>query len=147
MTTAMLIEDLKRDEGLRLHAYPDPLSKAEPFTIGYGHTGRDVRPDTVWTQAQAEAALARDIVHVGVGLDQHLAWWRTLDDVRQDVLANMAFNMGVEGLLGFHNTLALVADRKFAGASLHMLESAWARQVGARAQRLAKQMATGQHQT
>ena len=49
MTTPNLLADLRRDEGLRLAAYPDPLTHAEPWTIGYGHTGPDVGSDTTWT--------------------------------------------------------------------------------------------------
>lgn len=44
-------------EGARLRAYQD--SKGV-WTIGYGHTGHDVYEGLVWTQAQAEAALAID---------------------------------------------------------------------------------------
>lgn len=59
------IEHIKRWEGLRLEAYPDPGSKnGEPWTIGYGHTSDDflrVTRGLVITQEQADAALAYDI--------------------------------------------------------------------------------------
>jgi len=57
MTTPYLAADIGRDEGLRLHAYPDPDTGAEPWTIGYGCTGADIGPGLVWTLAQAQAAL------------------------------------------------------------------------------------------
>src|SRR5579863_9367251 len=95
MTTANLLADLRRDEGLRLHAYPDPLSGGAPWTIGYGHTGPEVRAGLVWTLAEAEAALASDVARTLRALDTHLAWWRDLDATRQDAIANMAFNLGV----------------------------------------------------
>jgi lysozyme len=146
VTTANLLADLRRDEGLRLTAYPDPLTHAAPWTIGYGHTGPEVHAGFTWTLAQAEAALAADVAHVEAGLDRELGWWRGLDDVRQDVLVNMAFNLGVEGLLKFHNTLAFVQHHAFERAAAGMQQSLWARQVGTRAKRLARQMSTGQHQ-
>lgn len=145
MTTPYLLADLRQDEGLRLHAYPDPLSGGEPWTIGYGHTGPDVFPGCIWDDRWAEVALAKDIKVATDALDTHLAWWRTLDDVRQDVIANMAFNLGVGKLLGFKNTLAMIRTGDYAGAASNMLLSAWARQVGSRARRLSVQMRTGLH--
>lgn len=138
MTTPQLIDDIKRDEGCRLTAYKDTVGVV---TVGYGHA--HVAPGTVWTQAQADSALDADIAIAVHDLDFRLPWWRKLDDVRQDVLAEMAFNMGVEGLLGFHNTLAFVEAGNYAAASGGMLASKWAKQVGARATRLAAMMRTG----
>ncbi len=145
MTSPFLLADLRRDEGFQLTAYPDPLTGAEPWTIGYGHTGAGVVRGVVWTLEQAEAALAVDVAAACRGLDGALPWWVHLDDLRQDVLANMAFNLGVAKLLGFTETLAAIRVGAFADAANHMLASAWARQVGARARRLAAQMRTGAH--
>ena len=138
MTTSFLIDDLKRDEGCRLTAYKDTVGV---WTVGYGHA--HVAPGTVWTQAQADDTLAADIAIAVHDLDFRLPWWRKLDDVRQDVLAELAFNIGVEGLLGFHNTLALVEAGNYAAASGGLLASRWAKQVGARATRLAAMMKSG----
>jgi len=143
VTTPQLLEALRADEGLRLRAYPDPLTHGPPWTIGYGHTGPDVRPDSNWTEEAADAALAADVAEACRGLDAQLPWWRTLSGPRQDVLANMAFNLGVAKLLEFHETLGLIEAGAFDRAADHMLASAWARQVGARATRLASQMRTG----
>lgn len=145
MTSSNLIPDLMRDEGLRLSAYLDPLSGGEPVTIGYGHTG-NVHLGTVWTQAQAEQMLIADTTHTIAALDAQLPWWRDLSDVRQDVLVNMGFNLGVTGLCQFRNTLAAMKAARWAQAAAGMLSSQWARQVHARADRLAEQMLTGIHQ-
>src|SRR5271170_6538099 len=103
MTTPLLLADLRRDEGCRLTAYTDTVGV---LTIGYGHTGDDVTPGMTWTQAEAAETLAQDVADTEAQLDGALPWWRTLNDVRQDCLAEMAFNLGVAGLMGFHNTLA-----------------------------------------
>lgn len=145
MTSPNLIPDLERDEGLKLFAYPDPLSGGEPFTVGYGHTG-NVHPGTVWTLTQAQQMLAADVAHTEAALDAQLPWWRQLDDPRQDVLVNMSFNIGVTGVCQFRNTLAAVKAGQWAQAAAGMLNSEWARQVHARAERLAEQMLTGIHQ-
>ncbi|AHF77915.1 Phage-like lysozyme [Sodalis praecaptivus] len=62
---------------------------------------------------------------------------------RQDVLTSMSFQMGVQGLAGFKNTLAMIAAENFTGAASGMLNSAWARQTPARAKRHAEVMRTG----
>lgn len=146
MTTAFLLPDLRRDEALRLAAYPDPLTHAAPWTIGYGHTGREVHPGLVWTQAESEAALEADVAATEQGLTTALPWWRTLDDVRQDGVVNQAFNMGVHRLLGFGTYLGLLKARDFAAAADDEIHTLWARQVGARATRIAAEIRTGVHQ-
>ncbi len=144
-----LVADLKRDEGLRLKAYPDPLSGGHPWTIGYGHTGPEVKPGLVWTEAQAEAALIRDIEEHNAKLLAALPWVADLDPVRRRVLFNMAFNLGVgvpggsKGLLGFKNTLGMIERGEYERAAAAMLTSLWAKQVKGRAVRLAEQMRTG----
>lgn len=50
-----------RDDGL-VEAYPDPGSASgKPWTIGWGSTGHDIGPDTVWTQARCDARFVRDL--------------------------------------------------------------------------------------
>lgn len=58
-------------------------------------------------------------------------------------LLNMAFQMGVDGLLGFKNTLELIRTGSYEKAAEGMLSSLWAKQTPARAKRLAVQMRTG----
>jgi lysozyme len=49
-------------EGCRLRSYPDPGSKdGKPWTIGWGSTGPDIGPNTVWNQAQADARFEKDL--------------------------------------------------------------------------------------
>jgi lysozyme len=144
-----LIADLKRDEGLRLEAYPDPLSGGDPWTIGYGHTGPEVRQGVVWTQEQCDAALVSDITSHNAELDRALPWVARLDPPRRRVLQNMAFNLGVgvpggkKGLLGFKNTLGMIERGEYARAADAMMKSLWASQVKGRAVRLAETMRTG----
>lgn len=55
------LELVKYFEGLRLRAYPDPATKGEPYTIGFGHTGGVKRGDVV-TKADAENILRADLI-------------------------------------------------------------------------------------
>lgn len=145
----ILVSDLKRDEGLRLTAYGDPLTGREPWTIGYGHTGPDVRQGLTWTQQQAEAALIADIEDHNAQLAAALPWVTHLDPARRRVLQNMAYNLGVgvpggtKGLLGFKNTLAMIKAGDYEGAARGMEKSLWAKQVKGRAARLAAAMRAG----
>jgi lysozyme len=137
--TPLLFDDLERDEGLRLTAYRDTGGR---WTIGYGH-GEGVSPGETWTTDQALGALHADVATAIHALDDAFAWWRTLDDVRQDVMVELCFNMGVGTLSRFVNTLGAIRRGDWATASADLLTSRWASQVGARGARLAAMLRTG----
>jgi len=131
-----LEEQLIRDEGLRLKPYRDSVGK---LTIG---VGRNLDDEGI-TKEEAFFLENTDISRHDAALYAALPWVKDLDDARQGVLRNMSFNIGVPGLLGFRQTLALIQQGKYAEAATEMLNSKWASQVGARAQRLAKQLEEG----
>jgi len=134
-----LTRQLRRDEGVRAHMYYDSEGYA---TIGVGRL-IDPRRGGGLRDHEIDYLLANDIEETMSALRDRLPWFDALEPARQGVLANMAFNLGVDGLLGFRKTLALVERGEFAAASVEMLDSKWARQVGQRAQRLSEQMRTG----
>jgi lysozyme len=76
-------------------------------------------------------------------LDAALPWWSTMSDNRQDALLNAAFNMGLPRLLGFKNALGLLQAGRWDAAAAEFLNSKWAGQVGARAQRIAQAIKEG----
>jgi lysozyme len=135
-----ITDQLRRDESEVLHAYPDSLGY---LTIGVGRL-IDVRKNGGISKDESAYLLNNDIRRTTTDLAKALPWASTLDPVRFAVLINMAFNMGVDGLLEFHNTLASVQAGNYDAAANGMLNSKWARQVGARATRLAQQMRTGE---
>ena len=65
------------------------------------------------------------------------------DPARLAVLQSMAYQMGVQGLAAFKNTLQAVIERRWNDAAAGMLNSRWARQTPDRAKRHAQQMRTG----
>lgn len=136
MDRQKLINQLVIDEGKRNKPYVDTVGKT---TIGVGRnlTDRGIADDEV------VFLLGNDIDLITRELDARLPWWRGMCDARQNVLANMAFNMGMSSLLTFKNTLACMQTAKYAEAADGMLASKWAKQVGARADRLAKIMREG----
>lgn len=135
MDLEVLKKELIRDEGLRLRVYTDSVGK---LTVG---VGRNIS-DKDFHQEEVQLMLENDIKESCAFLDENFPWWKDLDEVRQRVLVNMAFNLGSH-LLGFKNTMALVQSGNFVSAANAMLKSLWATQVGVRAQRLARMMASG----
>ena len=137
-----LIKQLRDEEGEVLSAYQDHLGF---WTIGVGHL-IDKRKGGTISPYISSLLLESDIADKAIDLDKSLPWWRDLDDGRQAVLLGMAFQMGINGLLGFKNTLAMVKSGNYAGAANGMLNSLWAKQTPARAKRMSEQMRTGEWQ-
>jgi lysozyme len=131
-----LIDQIRLHEGSRSKPYKDTVGK---LTIGVGRNLDDVG----LFDDEIELLLINDLKRFERSLDKSLPWWRDLDEVRQRVILDMCFNMGLGGLLGFKNTLAKIKAHDWAGARRGMLQSKWAKQVGARATRLADMMLTG----
>lgn len=135
-----LIDQLRRDEGEVLTAYQDHLGY---WTIGVGRL-IDQRKGGGISKEESAYLLENDINIRIASLRQKLAWFDDLDEARQGVLVNMAFQMGVAGLLAFTKTLAMVKTGDYEVAASGMLQSLWARQTPARAKRLSDQMLTGE---
>jgi len=134
-----LVDQLTRDEGLRLHPYTDTAGK---LTIGIG---RNLTDDGI-SEPEAELLLSNDIAVASSRLEEAFPWTSGLDDVRRAALINMTFNMGVGGLAEFKLFLAAAQVGNWTEARNQMLDSAWATEVGPRAVRLAIQIETGEFQ-
>lgn len=132
-----LIAQLSIDEGRRSKVYTDTVGK---LTVGVGRNISD-RP---FSDDEIDLMLSNDITIVEKELDRKLPWWRQMNDARQNVLANMAFNMGLPTLQSFVNTLKAMQEARYDDAAAGMLKSRWAAQVGSRAVRLAMVMRTGE---
>lgn len=133
---AAMTRQLRLHEGERLKPYRCTAGK---LTIGVGRNLDDrgiTREESAMLLANDIAAEERELLHA-------LPWVAQLDEVRQRVLLDMSFNMGLAGLLGFKNTLATIRAGDYQRAAAMMLDSKWAKQVGQRAERLSRMMATG----
>lgn len=132
-----LFDQLKRDENFRQFPYLDSLGF---LTIGYG---RNLVVKGL-TKSEASLLLSNDIDQAWSQCIVSIPSFKFLGPIRQSVLANMAFNLGIHGLLKFKRMLAAIAAGDYELASKHMLDSLWHEQVGERAERLAKQLLTGE---
>ena len=130
--------DLKRDEGTVLHCYKD--SKGLD-TIGTGIL-IDARGGGI-SEYEADFLLDNRITRLIGNMDAKLPWLLTKSDGVQRALANMAFNLGLSGLLEFKDMLAKIQSGDYVGASEAALDSAWAKQVGDRALRIASLIKMG----
>jgi GH24 family phage-related lysozyme (muramidase) len=106
---------IKQFEGCKLAAYPDPGTGGAPWTIGYGHTGAEVKKGLVWTQAQADSALADDVSRFADGVSALLGSAPTSQG-QYDAMVSLAFNVGL-GNLKESTLLRLHKEGDYAGAA------------------------------
>lgn len=133
--TDIALPRVKVAEGFRPYPYHDTTGH---LTTGYGFNLDVAIPErlaTVICQWQL------DEVEYSIG---SFAWFQACDPTRQSVLVEMAFNMGEAGLFGFRQMLAACLNKDWQTVHDQMLSSAWATQVGQRAQNLARIMLTGE---
>jgi len=136
MNAARVMGQLMQDEGLKLKPYRCPAGR---LTIGFGRN----LEDRGITEAEAQALLRGDVDDCWSRLRDKLPWVETAPERVQEALLNMAYNIGVEGLLNFSITLGHLRACRYDEAAKAMLASKWAGQVGRRAVRLAKQVRGG----
>tara|TARA_R110000772_G_scaffold120330_1_gene226549 strand:+ start:66 stop:551 length:486 start_codon:yes stop_codon:yes gene_type:complete len=152
------IDKLISHEGLKLQVYEDTLGIK---TIGIGRNLEDrgiTREELDWmdipnmdviyelgiTEADAVYLATNDVQIVEEELVRAHPCVDKLDAVRQLILMDMAFNMGVPRLCKFKNMWAAIHEEDFATASKEMLDSRWANQVKSRATKLANAMHNGE---
>lgn len=85
----------RRPDGL-YQAYPDPGTGGDPWTIGWGATGNDVRPGTVWTRQQCDQRLEEDIARHAMDVKRALGDCQT-SQKQFDALVSFHFNTGAIG--------------------------------------------------
>jgi len=140
-----LVKEIIQDEGFEYEIYLDHLGFP---TFGVGHLiipkdkeyGMDV--GTPVSEERILECLNADIDIVCMELDRNMSWWRDLDDDKQRVMANMAFNLGLPRLGGFKKFLKAMEEGDFQTAAVEMMDSRWATQVGNRAKRLRDRVAS-----
>lgn len=149
MDRQKLIAELTRDEGKKSFPYLDCCGKPwrqctcavkGKLTIGIGRN----LDDTPLSSEEMGYLANNNISDAMQDLDNHLPWWVKLNEVRQRVLVNMCFNMGIGSLLGFKNMLSYAERGMFQESAIEMHNSKWAGQVGPRASRLIAMWISGE---
>lgn len=173
MDLKKLKNQLRIHEGYRTKVYLDSVGVA---TVGVGfnlerldafgclqRVGADfksiLKGQAILTDEQIDKLLSCGVRKVDNTAREYVANYDQLDDVRQRVVCDMLFNLGLGGFLKFEKdltdslptdtpekdmgTIDLVEAGRFDEAAVRMLKTKWAKQVGNRATILSRMMKTG----
>ncbi|MGC6517856.1 MAG: glycoside hydrolase family protein [Candidatus Puniceispirillaceae bacterium] len=127
---------VRHHEGVRTHPYQDTVGK---ITIGVGRnlTDRGLSVDEINQMFQNDMIIAADI------LDIWCPSWRGFTANRQAALLSMAFNLGGPRLSDFVKLHQALVAGDFEEAATQALDSRWAKQVGRRADEIARLLRSG----
>ena len=134
-----LREQLKIDEGVKYEVYDDHLGYK---TFGIGHLVKSTDEEygvpvgTPVSEERVNSVFDKDVITY---IDESKKVFGNLEDMPgevQQVIVNMCFNMGAPRLSQFKKFIKAIHDEEWATASIEMLDSKWANQVGERANRL-----------
>ena len=123
-----VINDLKLDEGFRSKPYRD--------TRGFLTVGHGLNLDAGITEYESSMILEYRVQNITEALKKQITFWNKLSVERQNVLINMAYNLGVKGLINFKKMLIFLSKSDYINAAKEGLDSAWAKQVPNRARKL-----------
>ena len=133
-----LKEEVKLHEGFRDVVYKDSLGKR---TIGYGHLCVEDHweDDKKYEKEYLEEIFNKDFDnahHNALTLIEN----RPINDVAKEVIIEMVFQLGIGGVSKFKNMWKALDGEDYGEASFQMLDSLWAKQTPARANKLAGKM-------
>ncbi|MBQ8676874.1 MAG: glycoside hydrolase family protein [Alphaproteobacteria bacterium] len=146
-----ICQRLELHEGLRLQPYYCTKGKQ---TIGIGRN-LDDNPITEqerkvvgdWshgiTRCGALYLLQHDVEKVICALKRRIKFFNSLDDERQYALIDMAFNLGIKGLMNFKKMLFFMQLKDYGAAAAECLNSRYARETKTRALRIAELIRSG----
>lgn len=126
----MLIDDIKENEGFRGNVYKDTLGFD---TIGYGIKLPITKKEAITLLKhrlnKKKAKLIKARPHIAI-----------LPEEIQNVLFEMAYQLGVGGILKFKKMFEALEEEDHLEASYEMLDSKWAKQTPNRAKKLAEKV-------
>ncbi len=149
-----LRESVLEHEGYRTDPYRDHLGN---WTVGVGHLIHEMQLSALvnyrtlgellnWIGSNEthEHWLRSDLLQAESDARRYIGdAWDKLTDARQEVLTEMAFQMGADRLGKFQKLREAILARAWVKAESEMLDSLWARQTPKRAKELASRMVEG----
>lgn len=141
-----LLQSIKQNEGFRSEIYKDSLGFN---TIGYGFLENALTPDelainggkiTPMSRQIADKILELKLEKLKVELFKRLGWLKEHNEIVQDVLLEMSYQLGIDGVLCFKNTLKMIESKDYENASANILKSKWAMQTPQRARKLSSRL-------
>lgn len=130
-----LLDYIKKNEGLRLTPYKCPKGY---WTIGYG-----LNLETSFTKEMAQCLLELKAHSIYSEVVRSCPWFLELNTVRQQVIMDMAYNMGVAGVLTFKKMIRAIIAKDYNRAGKEILDSNYHTDVGKRAELNAMLMMSG----
>ena len=129
---------LKQAEGLSLKPYDD----MGDMSIGHGRNLTQIGISPI----VADLMLGEDITRCWSECNKSYRFFSKLDQVRKESLVELNFNMGQTRLALFRKMLGALAKGDWAKGAEELLDSQYARQLPARAKRIAEQLRTGEYE-
>ena len=120
-----LISKIVEHEGIKRFAYTDTLSYV---SVGIGRC-LDAKKGKGLSVDECFYLLANDIKDLKSELSK-FDWYNKQNYVRQGALIEMAFNLGVNGLINFKKMIVCLDGGNFESAAKEMADSTWATQIG-----------------
>jgi len=136
-----LIEQLKIHEGVRTHAY---FCSEDKITVGVGRNV-DANGGLGLSEDEIDYLLSNDIKRCRNELEFNFDWFKELDEIRQDAMINLCFNIGITSLRKFAKAIAAMNVHDYETAAMEFLDSRWASQVGTRALDVTDMIRTGEY--
>ncbi len=140
MNRSRLISQLRHDEGSVASVYKDSEGY---YTIGVGRLV-DAKKGGKLSEDEIEYLLDNDIDKIQNQAIREFPWYSDINDVRQEAVLNMIFNLGLTGFKGFKLAITAFERHDFDEAAKQLLDSKWSRQVGNRSLRIAGAIRTGE---
>jgi len=118
-------ERLIAHEGISHYAYTDSIGF---ITVGIGRC-LDPRRGQGLSTDECLYLLGNDIKRITAELSKY-HWFTIQDPVRQGVLIELAFNIGIAGLCTFKKMIKALEEKDYNEAYLELMDSQWVHQVG-----------------
>jgi lysozyme len=150
-----LIESIQKHEGFKNYPYIDTLRKNNPEK--YGITQEDMNiivknfdklkvtfgiGFTFISEEEAKAVLRIRLNNIKNQLKAKLTWLDEQPEIVQNILIEMAYQMGIGGLLSFKKMLKAIEDKDYNEAAKEGIQSRWFKQTRSRASELMKRLAS-----
>lgn len=138
MNITALVNDLVRDEGFSRTAYKDSLGY---LTVGYGLCIDEDAAGAGIDEEEARMILEHRVLKLRREVSRVLYGFDTMPEPVQRALINMAYQLGVTGLMQFKKMMLALEARDWQAAAAEALDSHWAKQTPGRAKRVTDMMA------
>jgi GH24 family phage-related lysozyme (muramidase) len=123
---------IKSNEGLRLKVYKDSLGF---LTVGYGHLINASEAKSIGkviSQEKADDLFEKDF---NSAMERYSDLKLNLNDNRKMAIVDMIFQLGIGGVMAFHNMLSLLKEGRFDMAADALMDSLYAKQTPNRAKK------------